>query len=439
MNVGTYKYDVFLSYSSKDKDFVRRLDRMLRSIGLMTFFDEREIHWGGNIPSAIEEALDQSYHLIIVLSPDAVESEWVDMERCVNVFRTPGGKRRSILPLLRRDCAKIPAAIRILRYLPVRNNEEFQQAWPQIVAHLADTCNLHRQIHAKADGIEPIYKRKCIATICPMFGASRIYYTNLLSVIWREAAKRGYEMLVVPINDPNRKRRLISHFPLLPSISGIILITCQVEGSTWLEECAALDLPVVLLHDNIPEHKAKGYSVVSYIRPRLDAFCELVSILVNERECQNFSVVMVDPKNHSIREEKLAVIENAVLAQGLNFDHHKHVFYIKEYSYEAGIEVVNYIMERNPRTDAILSLADETAAGILRGLAQLELTGKVSVTGFDNVTIAEQHNITTVDQQLTATGERALLDLHSAITKVNFDEFRTGRYIQTNLVRRTSA
>jgi hypothetical protein len=230
MTEDRFKYDVFLSYSSKDKEFTRLLDRKLRAVGIKTFFDEKDIPWGGNIPANIEEALDLSQHLIIVLSPDAVESEWVDLERCVNIFRSPGGKERSILPLLRRDCEKIPAAIRVLRYLPVRNDEEFQSAWPQIVDHLGRT--LARKLVPTPLNIgDDSLRGKSLAVACPLFGASRIYYTELISAIWLQASNHGYELLIVPIKDPGQKRRLISHFPQLLSISGMILITCQVEGS----------------------------------------------------------------------------------------------------------------------------------------------------------------------------------------------------------------
>ena len=80
------KYDVFISYSSKDKDFARLLDKKLRATGLKPFFDDRDIPWGGSIPLSIENALDNSKNLIIILSPDAVESEWVDLERCITIF-----------------------------------------------------------------------------------------------------------------------------------------------------------------------------------------------------------------------------------------------------------------------------------------------------------------------------------------------------------------
>ncbi|MGD0884331.1 MAG: TIR domain-containing protein [Thermodesulfovibrionales bacterium] len=439
MNRKSYKYDVFLSHSSNDKVFVRRLDKMLRSVGIRTFFDEKDIPWGGNIPTAIEQGLDESQHLIFVMTPYAVKSEWGDLERCVTIFRSPGGRQGSILPLLLKDCPEIPPALRILRYLTVRDDKEFQDAWPQIVSHLKPESLPHRTVRANVPTPINVPQRKCIAAVCPMFGASKVFYIDLISAIWRQAINHGYELLLVPLNDPSHKRQLVSHFPQLPTVNGIVFITCQVEGSTWLDECAALDLPVVLLHDNIGENKAKGYSVVSYIRPRLDGLAEIVNILISERGVQNPSVVMVSPDNHQIRQDKLSIIENTIKANGLKFKRDRQLFKITEYTNEEGLEVVDRIMERNPKTDAIITLADFTAVGVLKRLNQLGLSNKILVTGFDNVDAAVENNITTVDQQLKATGESALSALHNAIKSGAFDEFRIGSYISTTVVRRTSA
>jgi|GEM_PF-3358854 len=442
MSENHYKYDVFLSHSSKDKGFVRHLDKMLRSVGVRTFFDENDIPWGGNIPYEIEQGLEESRHLIFVLSPDSVGSEWADLERCITIFRSPSGRKGSVLPLLRRDCdgEKIPAALRILRHLYVRDDAEFQDAWPQIVSHLVPENRVpYRRLGLSLEGPPIGSPRKSVATICPLFGASKVYYTDLLSAIWRQCVTQGYELLVVPLMDPYRKNRLITHFSQLPTVSGVILITCQVEGSSWLEECHALNLPVVLIHDNIPQDKAKGYSVVSYIRPRLDALTELVNILVQERKAKNFSLVMVSPQNHAIRKEKLSIVENALMAHGQALDACRQIFTINEYSYEAGIDVVDRIIEKNPSTDAIVSLADVTAVGILRRLVQVGLSNKILVTGFDNVDIAVHNGLTTIDQQLEATGEQALNDLHGAIEAETFDEFRIGTYIPTTVRRRSSA
>jgi len=437
-----YQYDVFLAHSSKDKDFVRLLDRRLRAVGIRTFFDETEIPWGGNIPTTVEQAVDNSRHLILVLSPEAVESEWVDLERCINIFRSPAGKERPILPLLRRDCKEIPPAIRFLRYLPVRSDREFEDAWPKMVEHLRGTVIAEVQpriVPGKATW--PMIaqrEKKNIAVVCPLFGASRIYYTELLAAITDRASKYKYELSIVPISDISRKRPLVSHCPQLPSVAGVIIITCQVEGSTWLDECASLGIPVVLLHDNIPEDKAKGYTVVSYIWPRLESLSELISHLVEVHRCRNLSVVIVSPKNHAIRTQKLLTIEQAIRRYQLDFSHDKHLYYVKEYSHTEGMRITDQILEKNSETDAIVCLADVTAIGILQRLEEMGLRNRIRVTGFDNIEVAGYSDLTTVDQQLRLTGERALLDLHNAIQQASCIEFRSASYIATSLVERGS-
>lgn len=131
-----YKYDVFLSHSSKNKVFVRQLDKKLRAIGIITFFDENDVPWGGNIPTTIEKSIDESKHMIVVITADSLGSEWVDLERCITTFNSPSGRKGSILPLLHKDCDKIPGSLRILKFLSVRNNQEFEIEWPKIVSRL---------------------------------------------------------------------------------------------------------------------------------------------------------------------------------------------------------------------------------------------------------------------------------------------------------------
>lgn len=436
-----HKFDVFLSHSSKDRDFVHVLDQRLRAAGIRTFFYETDVPWGANIPSAIEEALDNSRHLLLVLSPDAVESEWVDMERCIRVFQSPAGRAGSVLPLLRRECNTMPASIRILRHLQVRNDDEFSAAWPQIVEHLIGSRSGVVNVEPAQTSLPALRRRireRAIAVICPLFGASRIFYTELIAAITERAKRYGYELLIVPVSEPCNKRPLVSTFPQLPTVSGAIFITCQVENSTWLDECASLGIPAVLLHDNISPEKARRGTVVSYIRPRLDSLAELVRHLALTHGAKNIVVVMVSRKDHALRTEKLSIIAQAVTELGLAFSRDLNVFVVKEYSHNEGVSVVDRILEQMPNTDAIVCLSDTTAIGVLERLTQLGFRHRIRVTGFDNIETSAYSDLTTVDQQLAATGERALLDLHNAIQYDKCVPFQTVSHIPTTLKERGS-
>ncbi len=61
-----FKYDVFLSHSSKDKAVVRKLAERLRDDGLRVWLDEWEIRPGDPILLKIEEGLEQSRALVLV-------------------------------------------------------------------------------------------------------------------------------------------------------------------------------------------------------------------------------------------------------------------------------------------------------------------------------------------------------------------------------------
>ena len=61
-------WDVFLSYSSRDKAVVRPLAERLRADGLRVWFDDWEVERGGHIQSKIDEGLEGSRVLVLCMS-----------------------------------------------------------------------------------------------------------------------------------------------------------------------------------------------------------------------------------------------------------------------------------------------------------------------------------------------------------------------------------
>ena len=76
-----FPYDVFLSHNQADKPRVRRLAEQLRAAGLRVWFDEWVIQTGDDISLAIECGLEASRTLVLCLSPAALGSDWVGLER----------------------------------------------------------------------------------------------------------------------------------------------------------------------------------------------------------------------------------------------------------------------------------------------------------------------------------------------------------------------
>lgn len=110
-------YRVFLSHSSKDKDFVKELYRRLTRDGVSCFFDIESIGWGHNWVRALERALDECESVVFVLSPDFCNSEWVEVERTGSIADDPGGLKRKVRPLMLRPCRELPTFPRFLRQM----------------------------------------------------------------------------------------------------------------------------------------------------------------------------------------------------------------------------------------------------------------------------------------------------------------------------------
>ena len=71
----SFNYDVFHSYSSKDKAVVRALAKRLEADGLQVWFDEWALKPGDNILANIEEGLEQSRVLLLCMSANAFGSD----------------------------------------------------------------------------------------------------------------------------------------------------------------------------------------------------------------------------------------------------------------------------------------------------------------------------------------------------------------------------
>jgi DNA-binding beta-propeller fold protein YncE len=127
----SFSYDVFLSHNSKDKSKVRRLAERLRAAGLRVWFDEWIIQAGDIIALKVDEGLEQSRVLLLCLSPAALASGWVALERSTAVHRDPANAGRRFIPLLLGDCA-LPDTLRRYKYLDFR--EESDGAFAEVLA-----------------------------------------------------------------------------------------------------------------------------------------------------------------------------------------------------------------------------------------------------------------------------------------------------------------
>jgi hypothetical protein len=62
----SYKYDLFISHASEDKDLIRRLAKALRAQRLAVWFDELELVAGKGLGESIDQGLLSSRFGLVV-------------------------------------------------------------------------------------------------------------------------------------------------------------------------------------------------------------------------------------------------------------------------------------------------------------------------------------------------------------------------------------
>jgi len=75
----SFKYDVFISYGSKDRPYAMRLNESLKllSRAYAPFFDAASLRAGDDWEHQIQQALEASRHLVVLWSDHAKSSDWV--------------------------------------------------------------------------------------------------------------------------------------------------------------------------------------------------------------------------------------------------------------------------------------------------------------------------------------------------------------------------
>lgn len=135
------KYDVFLSYSHLDGDWVRGfLLPRLEGAGLEVIFDGR-FEPGVASVTNMTRAVEESRHTLIVLTPAWVASPWTGLEGLLTAARDPIGQGTSLIPLLVEPCTP-PKWISMLTYIDLTRSEECELEMERLLKTL---CGSRRE------------------------------------------------------------------------------------------------------------------------------------------------------------------------------------------------------------------------------------------------------------------------------------------------------
>jgi hypothetical protein len=112
---------LFLSHSSSDKQFVRRLVADLKALNLNVWIDEQELRVGDSIVQGISAALTATDYLLIVLSEASTKSKWVQAELNAALMAQLSNGGTVVLPV-RIDDSIAPPLLRDRLYADFRHD-----------------------------------------------------------------------------------------------------------------------------------------------------------------------------------------------------------------------------------------------------------------------------------------------------------------------------
>lgn len=139
-------YSCFISYSSKDEEFARRLHNDLQSEGVRCWFAPEDLKIGDRFRVTIDESIRLYDKLVLVLSENSVSSEWVGDEVEAALEKEEGQGGKVVLFPLRLDDAVMeikegwPAKVRRTRHIgdfsDWKNHDSYKKAFERLMRDL---------------------------------------------------------------------------------------------------------------------------------------------------------------------------------------------------------------------------------------------------------------------------------------------------------------
>jgi tetratricopeptide (TPR) repeat protein len=141
---------VFLSHSTKDKQFVQALAAQLEAEKIEPWLCEVDIEFGHNFVAEIEEGLRDADLAVLFWSPEAARSDWTRLEWTSVTAREISESRTRLGVVLLRDCV-IPELLRFKHRIDARTDPEKGRL--ETVAWIKRLRDIRRLAETTAPGV----------------------------------------------------------------------------------------------------------------------------------------------------------------------------------------------------------------------------------------------------------------------------------------------
>jgi hypothetical protein len=141
MSTDKKTFQVFLSYSNKDRSWAEKIGSALKKNGLDVWDAQDELSFGDNFASRISEALEESDAMVVLISPESMRSEWVRREIAYAVGeKSYNGRLVPVLlePEKNFPAESIPWILKHLNMIQIAQPEQGDEGILQIVQTLKE-------------------------------------------------------------------------------------------------------------------------------------------------------------------------------------------------------------------------------------------------------------------------------------------------------------
>ena len=144
------RQEVFISYSRKDKEFVRQLDEALKSRGREPWVDWEGIPPGDKWEKTIYGAIEATNTFIFVLTPDSIASKV-----CGKEIAHAAANNKRLVPIVHRQVPdeEVPKSLGELNFIFCRDNDNFVEATDKLISALdtdLDWVRAHTRLLTRA-------------------------------------------------------------------------------------------------------------------------------------------------------------------------------------------------------------------------------------------------------------------------------------------------
>ena len=139
---------VFISYSTKDSDFVTKLSTELVRNRIKVWLDKWEMQPGDSLIDKIQVGLQDASFLLVVLSKNSADSPWCKKEQNAGIMRELNERKVVVIPIIMEDC-EVPLLLQEKVYANFKTN--FDQGFSELLRPLSKLFTEHMGLQKKND------------------------------------------------------------------------------------------------------------------------------------------------------------------------------------------------------------------------------------------------------------------------------------------------